>query len=400
MIIISKIINDEGDEPLRFREISQGDIYEFLSQGTERKDIDVTLDLLQWGSITEPYRAYYGLVSADVIANWYNEYGNSLFSQNIRYFKVDSEVNLEIMETLSSDPGNFFYYNNGIKLLCSRVDKTLANAGNHEVGHFELHNLSVVNGAQTTGAIARSYEKDPEKVGRAKVLLEIIDLSDMPDDAASRITRHSNMQNRVDGKDFASLDPQQERLRKELLMETPRINYVYRTSSTENDGERVITLDQATPALACLNSDVALSTMAKSKLGALTASISKPPYTRLFNESLSAIAMYNAVQIMTGVEHSLNNVRKGLGSNVSPLILIHGNRFLLHLVLQELKATKELGDEILQEQEIDEMISPLLKKYIAKTQDAVSNLFPASYPANIFKNQQKCQKIKDFVLKE
>lgn len=74
----------------------------------------------------------------------------------------------------------------------------------------------MVNGAQTTGSIGAVYADMPDVVARAKVFIQMIDLADTEEEQATQITRFTNTQNRIDGKDFAALDPEQERIKNEL----------------------------------------------------------------------------------------------------------------------------------------------------------------------------------------
>lgn len=66
----------------------------------------------------ESRTAFYGQVDASEVASWYDFFDTRLFDDNIRRFLgLDSGVNESIRQTLSENPGKFYYINNGITVL-------------------------------------------------------------------------------------------------------------------------------------------------------------------------------------------------------------------------------------------------------------------------------------------
>ena len=174
--------------------------------------------------------------------------GKALFERNIRHYLGSVGVNTAIEETVRHRPGDFFYLNNGITAVADSITQA---CGNHERCAFGLRNVSIVNGAQTAGAIANaalSGEISPD----AKVLISVIEIGCGMDDIGMRITRARNHQNVVRGVDFAALDPNQERLHQELAV--VGITYHYRPSAEARARrEDAFTLEEAAVALACLS---------------------------------------------------------------------------------------------------------------------------------------------------
>ncbi len=95
---------------------------------------------------------------------------------------------------------------------------------------------------------------------------------------ATQITKLSNTQNRIEGKDFASLDPEQERLRMELSL--GGIQYLYKDGSQIEDPEHQILLDETIVSQACLLDEISIIALVKGNVGALTENIDKVPYER------------------------------------------------------------------------------------------------------------------------
>lgn len=107
--------------------------------------------------MTESSVANYGFVDAGQVASWWEEYNPKLFTPNIRMFLGDSDVNKELEATLIQEPEKFYYFNNGVTILCNSYEKTRAGGTRRDSGTFECKGVSVVNGAQTVGSIGQAY---------------------------------------------------------------------------------------------------------------------------------------------------------------------------------------------------------------------------------------------------
>ncbi len=70
--------------------------------------------------------AYYGQMKLSDIAEL-AKYGKPLWHKNIRYYKGDTEVNEGMEATLLNNPERFWYFNNGITILCRKLNKTPLN---------------------------------------------------------------------------------------------------------------------------------------------------------------------------------------------------------------------------------------------------------------------------------
>src|ERR1019366_3289242 len=192
----------------------------------------------------------------------------------------------------------------------------------------------VVNGAQTVGTIVDAAKTNPDALQSARVLVRLVSLDNCPEGFADEITRAANTQNRIEKRDFAALDPNQKRLRTELYLENQK-EYAYQTGEQPPQGDSGCTLDEAAVALACRAPDVSLAVQAKREVGMLYEDISKPPYITIFNASTTAKTLWQSVTTLRTVESALKNEQQQrIGKE--QLILIHGNRFILHLVFQEL----------------------------------------------------------------
>ena len=139
----------------------------------------------------------------------------------------------------------------------------------------------------------------------------------------------------------AALDPNQQRLASEFLLDGKF--YAYKSGDEEPEEQTGCSIVDATIALACADSDVTLAVLAKREVGRLWENIDAPPYTTLFNDDTSALAVWRAVEIMRTIEATL----KGLIETEPPrgdMVAVHGNRLILHCVFMNPKV-KGFRDE-------------------------------------------------------
>ena len=382
--LLGQVNEDDSTDLLTFVESKLQDIYEYLANGQNSDNIVLDDVLLSdWGVVNSPFRAYYGTIPVSAVGEWYNQYGNKLFAKNIRYYKGSTEVNQGIKEVLKKSPDKFFYYNNGVKILCKQIIKKAAYSTGRDIGLFALEGVSLVNGAQTTGVIGTVFAENSELISSAKIFIQMIDLGDSNEEQATQITKLSNTQNRIDGKDFASLDPNQERLRMELSL--GGIQYLYKSGAKIEDPERQISLDETIVSQACALSDLSVVALVKRNVGALTENIEKPPYKLLFNGATNSFSLYNGVQVLRSVEGCIaQNELEATGRK--RLVLVHGNRFLLHLIFERVKNIDGFNTQYYTKDDINSIVSPMFLELWDSTYNSMEEHFPEAYPAHIFKN--------------
>jgi hypothetical protein len=130
-------------------------------------------------------------------------------SANLRDFlgarKVSGNVNTRIKQTAEQNPGEFFVLNNGITIVTKKAVLDDVQKALH------IHGVSVVNGAQTTGAV---HAAGPEHAKNVSVLARIITV-DSPA-MISEIVAGNNTQNSIVAWDRRSNDPVQIRIKQEF----------------------------------------------------------------------------------------------------------------------------------------------------------------------------------------
>jgi hypothetical protein len=380
-------------EVMTLQILNQGELHSIVASGAAGEAVDLEVMLQQWGMLQAPYLAYYGQAATSDIASW-AQFGNRLTAKNLRQFKGLTEVNDSIAKTLTSNAERFWYFNNGITILCESLRKKPLGGPSNETGTFECRGASVVNGAQTVGTIVDVAKTNSHALNGGRVLVRLVSLEECPPGFGDELTRATNTQNRIEKRDFAALDPNQKRLRTELFLEHQK-EYAYQTSEQPPPGDAGCTLDEAAVALACSMPDVTLAVQAKREVGMLYEDITKPPYTAIFNSSTTAAALWRAVTTLRLSERQLKLEQQDK-SGKEQLIAIHGNRFVLHIVFHRL--TNEGPQSFADENERTSVISKLVTDSLAATISNILQHYPAAYPANLFKNASKCRDLKALVI--
>ena len=387
---------DEMNDPIEtveFEYLSQKELHALLRESASGQKPDIEATLYDWGSMKDPYEAFYGQVLASDVAEWYEAHGTKLFSENIRQFLGDSEVNSSITETLRNSPDRFWYLNNGVTALCDGVTKSAARGTSKKAGKFRFTGASIVNGAQTVGCLASVNRDHPEQVADARVTVRFISLDGCPPEFAQEVTRGTNTQNRVERRDYVSLDPIQNRLVTELSLFG--IRYAIKSGSETPLPDQGFTIADATVALACANSDIDLSTQAKREVGRLWVGaefgVVDSQYRLLFNEGLSAQKLWRSVQIIRKVDASILTERRNREGRAN-LVGVHGNRLIAHMVFEGLDRTWPESSDIDFNHTLD-VVESLVNSIYSSLVDLVDEQYEGNYLASLFKNATKCRAI-------
>jgi hypothetical protein len=147
-------------------------------------------------------------IDAERLVELYEQFRDYLFSRNVRGWlgARKGSVNAAIIGTAESDRerNNFWAYNNGITVVCD--DFALA-----EDGTLDLHNFSIVNGCQTTVALAHAAKT--ASLSGISLLAKILQ---PPEQIIDDVIRFTNSQNPIRRWDLASQERTQRRLQDEF----------------------------------------------------------------------------------------------------------------------------------------------------------------------------------------
>ena len=382
---------NQPSEILTLRVLRQADLHRAVTLAVAGSPVDVDVQLYDWGMKREPIEAIYGQIAASDIATIWQDHFPRLLAPNIRMFLGTTDVNDSLVNTLYENPEMFWYNNNRITALCATVRKAPVGGDTRESGVFKCIDLRVVNGAQTAGAIASANVNYPDQVAKARVPLRLISLEQVPEGFDREVTRSNNTQNRIQTRDFVALDPNQERIKNELQLED--VAYVYKSGDTLPPTMKGFDLVEATVARACIQTDIQPAVQSKREIGRLWVDIGRPPYSLLFNESVDGLSLWRLVLILRDIEVVLTSLQS---SEVGRrrLLAYHGNRFIAHLVLQELPATyfdtvNSYDDSL--SRDVHARCRSMFERVIL----ALDAHYPDAYPASLFKNLTRCRHLKN-----
>lgn len=141
------------------------------------------------------------------------EVDDSLFEDNIRlYLGEENEINRKILTTaLSTSNTQFWYLNNGITIVCERMEYQPRSA-NPKV---RMVNPQIVNGGQTSHALFEAARVDIGRIYDVKLLLRVIETGDRP--FTNSIAEATNSQTPIRSRDIRSNDSIQIRIENALI---------------------------------------------------------------------------------------------------------------------------------------------------------------------------------------
>lgn len=135
--------------------------------------------------------------------------GIRIFARNIRGFMgKETPVNREMVKTLESEPEKFFYFNNGVTIVCDHAERSSSQGRDF----LKVSNPQIINGQQTT----RTLAAHPHLANKASVLVKVIVVPRASDQSSinfdglvSSIVAGTNWQNAIKQSDLMSNDRRQ-----------------------------------------------------------------------------------------------------------------------------------------------------------------------------------------------
>jgi hypothetical protein len=379
----------------------QADLFRSLTVGISGEPINLEIILNSWGKRDTPRPAIYGQVDGQQIGSWWEKNRTRLFVKNLRGVLGDTEVNNEIRDTIERNPEHFWYFNNGITITAKKITKAAAGGGDNAFGVFHCENVSIVNGAQTVGAIGKYAESGKDNHHKISVAVRIISLEESQDDFGDTVTKTNNRQNRIENRDFVALDPEQSRIRTELAIENVAYHVLREETATRT--ETAFDLVESTTALSCGSGNVQMVVQLKREIGKLWENIDKAPYKELFNGSVPGMYVWRCVRLQRSIDRALETILKEIGLTTGREygIGVHGNRMISALVFQHVNA-KAYKDP---QADFDKLLAgdaalETTRTYYARLKDAVAAKYGNALIPTLFKNQTKCKDLYQVCLKE
>ncbi|AMO94003.1 AIPR family protein [Collimonas fungivorans] len=316
--------------------------------------VNDSLALSKWQHLGGCRDTHIGVALVSDLVALHNKHKKALYERNIRYFlgSRESDVNRSIQDTLRMVPDEFFYLNNGITALADQVEAPQGTKANKRL---RLRGLSVINGAQTISSAAEFVAQNPGcDISSAKVLVTIIK-ADSEGKFGRSVTRARNHQNSVSAGNFASLDPRQEDLRRELAYFD--YSYHYRPEATPRNAEvsaNIITIEQAMKALALFEVDSRFPYWLKNEIARFR-NAESTEYQLLFTPTLTGAQLVNKVKFFRFVRDVLAS-NAAATSGAEGLFYKHG-AFVVAAVLAKRCRTRVNEPDVLRQTQLNELLS-------------------------------------------
>lgn len=178
-------------------------------------------DSIEFGKLENVGQVYVVLCNADslirVLTNDDGLIRANMFDDNVRDYQGDTDVNREMEATLSTNPVNFVLYNNGITIVCNKLDpknRTLI-----------IKNPQVVNGCQTCSSLYKAKRKGND-LSQVQVIVKVIESTEP--EVTQGIVKGTNRQNIVYEEAFETIRQYHKELEDFFnVMQTEGFNKVY-----------------------------------------------------------------------------------------------------------------------------------------------------------------------------
>jgi hypothetical protein len=142
-------------------------------------------------------------VCGQEIGDMYAKVGKRLFAKNIRgWLGSNTDINESIAETIKKEPYNFWYYNNGITIVCDDA-KREAKGGQDAI---IIEGAQIINGQQTTRTLCNSDSQDTNVLVKIIKIPREFENNGEYDELVNSIVRSTNWQNSISPSDLVSND--------------------------------------------------------------------------------------------------------------------------------------------------------------------------------------------------
>lgn len=385
---LDELLADEshGEERL-IKQVSDYDslrVVDDLRTDKAYERVDTDLDVQKCSMVSDPKLTYFGLVKLTDLVKLHDRYDKALYEKNIRTFLGNkTDVNISIQKTLETNPQDFLYLNNGVTALCQEILPKGASPAQGGSRKLRLRGFSVINGAQTIASSAKFLAENKGKdINTARVSITLIK-ADADGDFGKSVTRARNHQNPVSLSDFAALDDEQERLRRELAHFG--IHYAYKAEVVDGSNDpNKIRLEEAIHALALFQDDPRYAVWLKKEPARLLKTESEQ-YKAIFTPTLTAQKLVNAVRVNRYVQQRIMR-EANYAVNLERLIYKHGNFSVAWILLKRLKTSINSASLI----DFERIKSNLSTPFDTLRQSILDNTRPLTYergPLSLFRNQ-------------
>ncbi|MFB6705755.1 AIPR family protein [Streptomyces sp. NPDC056333] len=360
--------------------------------------LDVRLD--DWYQQKGELEAYQGTVSVENVADWYEQHGSALFEQNLRAPLGITVANAEIGHTLASQPTSFWYFNNGITMICEslKAKHESAKAPRSRPTTLDVSGASIVNGAQTVMAIARAMHEDGETAANATVSIKVINTQG-DKSLGVRVSQAANRQNAIEARDHIALEPVHESIKANLRAEL-RKQYVVKRGEPVPAPETGCSLDELALALACLYEDADQAARVTSSTENLWEQGESGSHTLLFGREPSPQKVWRSVQTLRMTRSAVYELGAALTGREAT-VAEHGAFLITHLIFRHLDAASIDDVDFDWDSEILDKVLALVPELVRRLAHTFRSLYgERAQVRTAFQNAETCRRLAEEVLLE
>ncbi len=348
-----------------------GDLVEWQHIGPDQllemlqaqKPIDTELQLTGQATV-EPFdyrRVLMGRMSVGKLARLTEDHGNRLFERNIRRYLglTGNRVNEGIAHTLRRRElrKNFYFYNNGITVTCSKFRH---NALQKENWRVHIEGLQIVNGGQTARTVQQVAKELGSEIDDAEVLVRVYEIEQSDNDLVEAITFATNSQNPVDLRDLKANDARQKALGESISA----LGYIYRAKRED----RPVSPNEFTSAVIA---------------EAVLAIWRDRPHQARFSSRQHFGALYDTIfsglngaqAVIAGLLHRHTETRRKRAPEDAPDFLPYGSRFIAMLMGRHLLEEMGIALDQLDHrnfQQAQDLIDQRHTEYVRRAEEAIS----------------------------
>lgn len=316
--------------------LGAADFHARLREDVAPSPVSISVWMNDWIRRDSPYDAWQGTVPVKNVSEWFDKHADKLFEQNVRNSLGRTRINSGIKETLRTEPENFWYFNNGITIVCDEIRPRYPQRRvPNEPVELALDGVSVVNGAQTVTSIHDAMGEFPEIAEGADVTVRVFSLGGLGSTYGKRVTETTNTQNDVSARDFIALDPVQAEIREDMLLSLGK-SYTYKRGAPDPAPETGCSIVQVAVALACAHHSAELAVRAARDTNLLWERSSRGAYSRIFGEAPSAYRIWRSVELHRAVGEALADERAKLNGRAAD-VTRRGELLISHLVFQQVE---------------------------------------------------------------
>ena len=198
---IDEIKETTGNQ-IRYKVVQQKNICDIYDRLQKKSRIDINMKYKKLDTsynLGENVKSSVGFLSAYELIEACKNQMDVIFDENIRLYEGDNDVNTGIYDTaVGEDSNKFFFYHNGIVLICDNCKNSTGNQT------LVLEGASVVNGCQTINSLKKAYDDNKLK-DDVYLQFRIIETTDF--DLRAKITEFLNSQTQIKDSYFLANNP-------------------------------------------------------------------------------------------------------------------------------------------------------------------------------------------------